>query len=218
MILTVITPTTGKKSLMRLIETIDQQDNNKDIYHLLLWDNVRDQNINPKIFNKNNRFSLIAPAGSGKNINAPGSILRSIGLLVARTPYITFADDDVWWEKNHFIKLKEIMNNYNWGSTLRKIYSPKKEYLGIDKFESVGDDPTKKVSYEMCDNNVMFFKREFASVAAQLYRETTEYNDDRLMYAFLKKHAGIRGRTNVATINQTCPEKLMDFFKINCEK
>jgi hypothetical protein len=52
MILTVITPTTGKKSLMRLIETIDQQDNNKDIFHLLLWDNVRDQNINPKIFNK----------------------------------------------------------------------------------------------------------------------------------------------------------------------
>jgi len=218
MILTVITPTTGKKSLLQLIETIDQQDNNKDIFHLLLWDHIRDEDINPLIFNKDNRFSLIAPAGSGKNIDAPGSILRSIGLLAARTPYITFADDDVWWEKDHFTKIKEIMNHYNWGSTLRKIYSPQKECIGIDTFESVGDDYTKKVPYEMCDNNCMFFKREFASKAAYLYRETTEYNDDRLMYAFLKKYAGKRGKTNIASINQMCPERLVDFFKVNCEK
>jgi hypothetical protein len=70
----------------------------------------------------------------------------------------------------------------------------------------------------MVDNNCMIFKRRFGTSAAVLYRETREYNDDRLMYAFLKKHAGEAGKTNAATINQVCPESLVDFFRNGCVK
>jgi len=59
------------------------------------------------------------------------------------------------------------------------------------------------------------FRRELATAAAVLYRETRDYNDDRLMYAFLKAKAGPRGRTNSATIHHTFPERLTEFFRAN---
>ncbi len=88
--------------------------------------------------------------------------------------------------------------------------------MGVDRFESVGDNPSRRVPYEMCDNSCMIFRREFGVHAAILYRETKEYNDDRLMYQFLKQPAGLRGQTGKATIHQTCPVKLVGFFKKNC--
>lgn len=217
MLITVITPTTGKKTLKRLIESIDLQNQGR-VFHLLLWDDKRDSDLVPEVFNSSFRHSVIAPNGSGRNYNAPGSILRAVGLILAQTPWVTFADDDVWWDDNHLDEIEILMKSYNWLSVLRRIYkAPNNELIGIDRFESVGDDISRKVSYEMCDGNTMAFRREFGVAAASLFRETTEYNDDRLLYAFLKNYAGPRGRTNKASINQICPDKLINFFSKNCE-
>jgi hypothetical protein len=68
----------------------------------------------------------------------------------------------------------------------------------------------------MCDNNCMIFQRELGTAAAVLYRETTNYDDDRLMYGFLKQRAGTRGLTGMPTVNQTCPARLVEFFRSNC--
>jgi len=54
--------------------------------------------------------------------------------------------------------------------------------------------------------------------AALLYRETTEYNDDRLMYGFLKENAGPRGGCDRATINHVCPDFLIEFFTEFCTR
>jgi hypothetical protein len=218
MLITVITPTTGKESLNRLIESVDLQGKDR-VFHLLLWDNKRDSSVNPESFNGVNRHSLVAPNGSGRNNDAPGSILRAVGLMLARTPWVTFADDDVWWECNHLDEIEPLMHSHNWLSVLRRIYKPPNgELIGIDRFESVGDDVCRKVPYEMCDGNTMIFKREFGVGAAYLFRETTEYNDDRLLYAFLKQYAGPRGKTNQASVNQICPDKLINFFQNYCDK
>jgi hypothetical protein len=69
----------------------------------------------------------------------------------------------------------------------------------------------------MADNNTMIFSRRFGSSGAVIYRETTDYNDDRMMYAFLKKHAGEPGRLEEATVNQICPEKLEKMFRRYCD-
>lgn len=218
MLITVITPTTGKESLGRLIESIDSQSKGR-VFHLLLWDDKRDSDIKPETFNSTSRHSIVAPNGSGRNKDAPGSILRAAGLMLARTPWVTFADDDVWWDNNHLDEIAPLMNTCNWLSVLRRIYKPPNcELIGIDRFESVGDDISRKVPYEMCDGNTMVLKREFGVGAAYLFRETTEYNDDRLLYAFLKQYAGPRGKTNQASINQICPDKLINFFLSNCDK
>ncbi len=215
--LTVITPTTGKPSVTRLIESVDKQTIANRIFHLLLWDDVRDAAApRPDAYDSPGRRAIVLPAGFGRNGAAPGSPLRAVGLVAAQSPWVTFADDDVRWDPDHAEALLAAGERHNWVSTLRRIWSPKQEYLGIDRFESVGDDPSRRVPYEMCDNNVMAFRRELGSAGAPMYRETTAYNDDRLMYAFLKQHGGPRGRTGRPTIDHTCPERLVAFFRHHC--
>lgn len=215
--LTVITPTTGKQSLLDLIASIDNQSLPGVVYHILIWDDKRDSDIDPASLNSSTRFSLVMPPGSGRNGDAPGSILRSVGLLAANTPWVMFADDDVRWELNYLETLNNTLTQTdNWAYSKRQIWSPDGRYLGIDNFESVGAEPTCRVPYEMCDGNTIVFRREFGVVAAQMFRNTTEYNDDRLMYQFLKSAAGAPRQVNAVTINHTCPEKLVDFFTENC--
>ena len=130
-------------------------------------------------------------------------------------------DDDVWCEKNHLSSLLQAIDRKEWAFCKRKVWKNTENglsYIGIDDFESVGDSPSRKVPYEMVDNSTMIFSRRFGTSAAVLYRETTEYNDDRLMYAFLKKHAGEPGKTEMATVNQVCPQKLEAMFEQLCTK
>jgi hypothetical protein len=215
--LTVITPTTGKPSLSRLMASIDAQGGGRT-FHLLLWDDKRDTAMDPADANDASRFSVVCPDGSGRNGDAPGSILRAVGLTLARTPWVTFADDDVWWEGNYVDELEKRIAQTNWISTHRTIHAPVSgERIGVDRFESVGDAPTRKVPYEMCDGNTIAFKREFGLHAVHLFRETTQYNDDRLVYAFLKRHAGPRTVIPDALINQVCPERLVGFFRSFCD-
>lgn len=216
-LLTVITPTIGRKNLDDLIQSIENQTIANKIFHILMWDEFREIGSKlPESYNSSNRWSINLPWGLGKNGDAPGSSLRAVALNAADTPYVTFADDDVLWDNNHAETLLDSIDGLNWTSCLRKMYSPDGEYFGVDRFESVGDSSERKVPYEMLDGNCMMFKREFGVVASQLYRFTQDRNDDRLLYNFLKENAGPLGKSNQATINHTCPDFLIDFFKENC--
>ncbi len=215
--ITVITPTTGRSSLRQLIDSVDRENSSGSVFHILLWDDCRDTSApDPHSLDSANRINLVLSKGFGRNGNAPGSPLRAVGLMAVNTPWATFADDDVWWDAGHLTALASASRGANWVSTLRTIWSPAGQCLGVDRFESVGDDPTRAVPYEMCDNNCIAFRRELGVAAASLYRETTDYNDDRLMYGFLKANAGSRGVTGTPTVNQICPEKLVEFFRSNC--
>jgi hypothetical protein len=46
--LTVITPTTGKPALNDLIASVDGQTVAGELFHFLLWDNVRDPAARPR--------------------------------------------------------------------------------------------------------------------------------------------------------------------------
>jgi hypothetical protein len=202
---------------------------------VLLWDDKRDgiflypdpktlEVLNPLNVTKfcytspgSIRYSIVIP-GSTVQGSASGSSLRSIGMMAAQTPYITFADDDVTWEDGHLESLLDAVEGHEFAYCKRKIWASESEYLGIDDFESVGNSPNRKVPYEMVDNNCMIFKRRLGSSGAVLYRETQDYNDDRLFYAFLKQYGGTPGKTNNATVNQICPQRLIPMFKENCTK
>ncbi len=216
-LITVITPTTGRPSLQRLVESIERQNSDGSIFHLLLWDDFRDPAaLPPGTFDAAHRMSVVLGRGFGRNGDAPGSPLRAVGLMAANTPWVTFADDDVWWEPEHVSVIETATRGVNWVSTLRVIWSPDGRRLGVDRFESVGDSVSRRVPYEMCDNNCMVFRRELGVRAAALYRETRAYNDDRLMYGFLKSEAGVPGKTGRPTINHVCPDRLVQFFEQNC--
>lgn len=235
--ITVITPTTGKDGLFKLIESLKCQ--SVSYVHIVLMDAKREGKFlypDPKTMfvmapNDLNSSDLKGADGSYRyNITIPcsfvqgqayGSALRALGIMAATTPYITFADDDVWYEKNHLENLLKTVNGKNWAFCKRKVWKNSEkdvEYIGVDDFESVGDSPNRKVPYEMVDNNCMIFNRRFGTSGAVLYRETTEYNDDRLFYDFLKKHAGQPGKTELATVNQVCPKKLESMFEALCKR
>ena len=81
-LLTVITPTTGRPSLNRLIESIDGQTIAGQLFHFLLWDDVRDAAAQrPDAYESPQRRSLVLAAGFGRNGAAPGSPLRAVGLV-----------------------------------------------------------------------------------------------------------------------------------------
>jgi glycosyltransferase involved in cell wall biosynthesis len=217
--LTVITPTTGRKNLIRLIDTIRTQNNSDEIYHIILWDDFRQddsQDLNFEQLNNEHTLSIYIPGDLGTPY---GSHLRSVGLMLAQTPWVTFADDDVWWEPNHYDVLKEIMDGgFEWGGVRRVIWNPyDNERIGVDNFESVGDSPARKTPYEMLDGNTMIFKREYGVYAAPVYREITTYDDDRKMYAYLKECSSSFKLLTTPSINQVCPNKLVNMFQSLCD-
>jgi hypothetical protein len=228
-VLTVITPTIGRDILDRQIESIDAQTVAGQIFHLVMWDEKRIEGAkDPESYNGPNRFNIVLPWGLGRYKGAPGSSLRAVALMAANTTWVTFADDDVMWRPTHAESMLRTVNGYHWAACLRHIYAPESgtrfqeqgrgEYLGVDRFESVGDDPNRNVPYEMIDNNCMIFNRLLGVHAAHLYRLIEGPGDDRHFYSYMKQHAGPLARTNQATIDHTCPDHLVDFFRQNCSK
>lgn len=212
-LVTIITPTTGKKSLHKLINSIKEQ--KIPVHHFLLWDDKKEGDFIHSHKDSNYIIDSINISGSVVTGTAYGSALRSVGLMAAQTEFVTFADDDVFWDNNHLTTMLSSISNFEWVCSKRKVYDDD-EYIGVDNFESVGEEAT--TPYKMVDNNCMMFKRKFGALAAILYRETKEYNDDRLMYQFLMQYAGKPAKTNLASINQSCPKRLVNFFKSNCTK
>jgi hypothetical protein len=224
--LTVITPTIGKPSLHNLIQSIKEQNKlDIQIQHIILWDAKIDKSFTKNPYNltkekqDNYYVDVIKFDKSHVQGQAFGSSLRAVGLMGALSEWVTFADDDIMWEENHLESVAERIEDKQWGYVKRRIWTlndDNYEYIGVDDFESVGEKA--KTPYKMVDNNCMFFKRRLGTSASVLYRETKEYNDDRLMYQFLKEYGGEPFETNIPTVNQVCPEKLIDFFKQNCTR
>jgi hypothetical protein len=189
--------------------------------HLLLWDDKREgdktRDNDPHTFNVFHNITSVVLKGSMVQGRACWSALRAVGLMMANTPYVTFADTDVWYEPNHLENLLKLVEGKEWAFCRRKIWANENDYIGVDNFESVGDCDDRKVPYILVDNNTMIFNRRFGSSAAVLYRETVDYNDDRLMTEFLYKYAGSPGVTLEATVNQICPSRLEPFFRENCK-
>lgn len=227
-LVTIITPTDGDKRLNKLFESLESQ--TVPWVHILLWDDKRDGEYSMQKSKKAKsphcitvsksgctRYSIVVP-GTFVRGPAAGSALRAIGMMAANTKYVTFADTDVWFDPKHLESLLESVDGKQWAYSKRMIWANESECLGIDEFESVGDSPKRRVPYEMVDNNTMIFSRRLGSSAAVLYRETKDYNDDRLMYQFLKSHAGQPGKTEMITVNQICPPRLEEMFRIHCTK
>lgn len=232
--ITIITPTTGKETLLNAIDSVKNQTADIKVRHIMIWDNKREGNFlfpdgNGKTKSPlslecdigNYSSNCIVLNGNFINGNAAGSSLRAVGLMAADTEWVTFMDDDVMWDSDHLENTLKTMNSLNneWGFCKRRIWTvndSEYECLGVDNFESVGEEA--KTPYKMVDNNCLFFKKKYGFSSACLYRNTEAYNDDRLMYGFLKKYAGRPFKTEKATINQVCPDRLIQFFRENCER
>jgi glycosyltransferase involved in cell wall biosynthesis len=106
----IITPTIGRSTLQKTIESIDSQ-SFKDLEHIIIYDGGDDFTFK-ELFNKynnNNRkvINSIEKKGDFANYN------RGYACDFASGEYITYIDDDDWYINDTFAKLNDALNLYN---------------------------------------------------------------------------------------------------------
>ena len=155
---TILTPTTGNLRLGKLIQSINNQIDNISIpikiEHFIIIDGPDFKDNTQQILNDNpptnhERFVIQLPFNTGKNGgNFLGhKIYASFGQLV-RGDWVLLADDDNWYDSNHFNSLIETICKYNqkskyrkdieWLYCLRKIEDDTQGYVCNDNCESLG--------------------------------------------------------------------------------
>ena len=152
----IITPTTGNIKLSKLIESINNQNENinRKIEHYIVVDGPHFKKAVEEILDNNKplnheRFIFQLPFNTGKDSgNYLGhKIYASIGQLV-RSEWVLLADEDNWYEPEHIDSFIENINNYNekpfqknkidWLYCLRRIVNDKHNYICDDNCESLG--------------------------------------------------------------------------------
>ena len=211
----VITPTTGKDTLYKALDSVANQTVKTE--HLVVVDGAKAQD-NLTINN-----IQVPPNWNGnmmplyENVGANGwyghRIYAAMPMMV-NADYILFLDEDNWLEPNHVetmidkIKSKDLM----WSYSLRRICNEAGEYIEDDDCESLGRWPTfYDHNVNFVDTNCYCFRREhLVSVSHTFYGQ---WGADRPFYKAASTKLPAFGCTGLATVNYRTPERLLNMFK-----
>ena len=207
--ITVITPTTGRDTLTRAVNSVIDQ--TIEVEHLLVADGPEASTRNPSFYSSVHR--LILPENVGANGWYGHRVYASVPLLV-NADYVLFLDEDNWFEPNHVetminkIKSKDLM----WAYSLRRICDERGQYVSDDDCESLGRWPTfYDHTLNFVDTNCYCFRREYlVTVAHSFYGQ---WGADRGFYKAASKLLPSFGCTGEATVNYTAPERLLEMFR-----
>jgi len=207
----VITPTTGKDTLHKALDSVKRQTIPTE--HLVVVDGQQHwQRIRNAPYNFRAKW-MVLPENVGGNGWYGHRVYAAMPLMV-NADYILFLDEDNWFEPNHVetmvnkIKSKDLM----WSYSLRRICNEAGEYLCDDDCESLGRWPTfYDHLLNFVDTNCYCFKREYlVSVAHTFYGQ---WGADRPFYKAASKSLPAFGCTGEATVNYRAPERLLGMFK-----
>ena len=204
----VITPTTGKDTVNRAMESVTDQTIPTE--HLIVEDGKL---TNMHIFETGMRKVMRLPENVGGNGWYGHRVYAAMPLLV-NADYILFLDEDNWFEPNHVetminkIKSKDLM----WSYSLRRICNEAGEYIGDDDCESLGRWPAfYDHTLNFVDTNCYCFKREYlVNVAHSFYGQ---WGADRPFYKSASTNLPSFGCTGEATVNYRAPERLLEMFR-----
>ena len=206
----VITPTTGKDTVHKAMESVANQTVKTE--HLIVLDGHEAEAMFP--LSVNGKFSFIKlPENVGGNGWYGHRVYAAMPLMV-NADYILFLDEDNWFEPNHVesminkIKSKDLM----WAYSLRRICDERGQYVFDDDCESLGRYPAfYDHTLNFVDTNCYCFRREYlVTVAHSFYGQ---WGADRQFYKFASKHLPAFGCTGEATVNYRAPERLLGMFK-----
>ena len=215
-LITVITPTDCNRAdgLLRLRESLLAQ-TMSDWRQVIVSDDVR--KIDERCLGDQRIETLVHPRQVCVH-TAPGASARALGLQWATTPYVTFCDDDCWFESQPLEQLVCGCRVFEkrWGWSLRRIWSNSGECLGVDKFESYGEKGI--TSYKMVDMNSLVMAASLGYRFSAINRALQTYDEDRRLYQWLRDDidAGRAYESHSATLNQVCPRRLEMMFKEGC--
>ena len=209
----VITPTTGKDTVMRAIESVAQQTIPTE--HLIVEDgkDVATKGLWRFELGLSNAEIITLPENVGGNGWYGHRVYAAMPLMV-NADYILFLDEDNWFEPNHVetminkIKSKDLM----WAYSLRKIYDERGQYVCDDDCEALGRYPAfYDHTVNFVDTNCYCFKREYlVNIAHAFYGQ---WGADRPFYKAAASALPSFGCTGEATVNYRAPERLLGMFK-----
>ena len=206
----VITPTTGKDTVFKAMESV--RDQTVKTEHLVVFDGQDVKDKFPLAFVDGHTF-LTLPENVGGNGWYGHRVYAAMPLMV-NADYILFLDEDNWFEPNHVetmiakIKSKDLM----WSYSLRNIYDEREQYVCADDCEALGRYPTfYDHNLNFVDTNCYCFRREYlVSVAHNFYGQ---WGADRQFYKAASTKLPSFGCTGEATVNYRAPDRLLDMFK-----
>lgn len=206
----VITPTTGKNTLEKAVQSVANQTVKTE--HLIVEDGIEADVLLDLSLTPNARIMTL-PENVGGNGWYGHRVYAAMPLMV-NADYILFLDEDNWFEPNHVetmiakIKSKDLM----WSYSLRKIYDEREQYVCDDDCEALGRYPTfYDHTLNFVDTNCYCFRREYlVNVAHTFYGQ---WGADRGFYAAVSKSLPSFGCTGEATVNYRAPDRLLNMFK-----
>ena len=135
----VITPTTGKDTVFKAMESV--RDQTVKTEHLVVFDGQEARDKFPLAFIDGHTF-LTLPENVGGNGWYGHRVYAAMPLMV-NADYILFLDEDNWLDPNHIESLMEVINQGNqWAFSLRKIMDKDGNYVCNDDCESLGKWPS----------------------------------------------------------------------------
>lgn len=212
---TIVTPTTGRRSLLRLKEALRKE--TVPYIHLVMMDAKREPDSlsieeieDERTYVYDIRHPLYRQPSARMDV-----YLRGLGILMARTKYIRCCDDDAWPEAGHLGQVTEFMekNDLDFTWCLRRMYRRNGEVIGVDRFEAIGQ--INQFGYHLLDNSSLFYNQRAALVLSQVFVQNPIYGDDRLTWGPL--HEACKGLflDKILTNHMAQPE-LEDFFSKYC--
>lgn len=214
-VFTIITPTMGNRSLLKLKESLRAE--TTPFIHLVLWDSRRAENaLTPMEIEDARTFSYVLRHPYFEMPNQRNDVhLRALGIQMTNTPFITWKDDDVTVEPNHLAKILAYMTRAKLDYTFckRRMYEPSGEIIGIDEFESTGE--LNELGYTLIDNSSLYVRLETARKLSINFLNHETYGDDRYTKGFLDSIKARGSRFQEVLVNHTAKPLLVDFFKRN---
>ena len=206
----VITPTTGKETLQRAIDSVKAQ--TMKCEHWVIVDGKFDFSCDADVV-------IHLPENTGR----AGGILWNGQRIYAGMPfminadYMLFLDEDNWFEPTHVndMVFKCESENLAWCYSLRKIYNKEGEYVCNDDVESLGKLSSNPDTF--VDMNCYCVRGDvLPTLSPALYHGG--WGEDRAFYQALVDNAPQFECTNGYTVNYTAPDRLLPMFLNNQKK
>lgn len=219
--LTVITSTIGRNSLLKLSESLSTQ--NVKICHIILWDTKRenggiephDERLSTLVNEKYEVFHYIIKHPIFlEDKERIDNHMRLIGLTMTTSKFFTFIDDDCWledkWCKTAIKNIESKNSDYCY--CYRYIWDSNYNKIGLDTYESIG--MKNNFGYHLIDMNTIIYKKNMKNLITAILSNYNQYEIDRIIAEIiLTKNSGIHLKEGF--LNQISPDFLLDFHKKN---
>jgi glycosyltransferase involved in cell wall biosynthesis len=140
-LVTVVTPTTGERSVLRAIQSVADQ-SYKAIQHLVVLDNPDAPAEIKAAISQYNVDVIELPYATGKD-RFMGHRIIGASAFLGQGDFFCYLDEDNWFDTDHVASLLDVIRRgFTWAFSFRKIVDREGNFICNDDCEGLGKWPT----------------------------------------------------------------------------